>query len=64
MQEANSKHRDLTDTIVTPLKGLLIMAGSVFAIIAAVATPVLGEAFFAVLFYGKSTKKAFGKRME
>jgi hypothetical protein len=37
----------------------MIMAGSVLAIIAAVAIPFFGESLFAVLLYGKSFKKAF-----
>ena len=57
MQEAKSSRQDLDDTAVTPLWGLSIMAASVFAIVVAIATPILGEALFALLFYSKSGRK-------
>ncbi|AUD02969.1 hypothetical protein [Spirosoma pollinicola] len=57
MQEAKSSHQDLDDSTVTPLRGLSIMVASVFAIMIAIATPILGEALFALLFYGKSGRK-------
>ena len=59
MQDEKSNHQDSTDMAVTPIEGVLIMAGSVLAIIAAVAIPFFGESLFTVLFYGKSFKKAF-----
>lgn len=59
MQNSQLDHQHSTDIAVTPLKGLLIMAGSVLAVVAAVAIPFFGESLFAVFVYGKSVKKAF-----
>lgn len=59
MQDGQLNQQHSTDMAVAPLEGLLMMAVSVLAVIAAVAIPFFGESLFAVFMYGKSVKKAF-----
>ncbi|WP_232541141.1 hypothetical protein [Spirosoma endbachense] len=61
MKDARSNHQDLVDTTVTPLRGIMIMAGSILALIIAVALP-FGEALFAGLQSKYLIKQIMGKK--